>query len=188
MDNFLDRVKGVVDKGVTAASVRSKEFMETSRLRTKLETLSAEKDTAIVELGSIVFTLYKQEKLEKQSERVLDKCKNILEIEKKIHETEQEIERVRKEAEEILGRSREGSSSGQTCECGSPIKTGVKFCGSCGKNLLEVLEKIEKEANLFPTCSHCGTKGSKPNAKFCPGCGAPFPSAPMEQSNGQPQK
>lgn len=43
------------------------------------------------------------------------------------------------------------------CECGNMIKTDVKFCPACGKQVRK-------------TCSKCNTVND-PNSKFCTNCG-----------------
>ena len=174
MSDFLNRMKGAVDKGVTAASVKFKESVEVVKLRTKLKNFSNEKNERILELGSIVYTLFKQGTLKDQGARIEEKCGAIQDLDRKIQETENEMERIHRESEEFLGRSQGDSSTLIKCECGAVLKKEAKFCAFCGKNVLELREQVEKEKALFQTCPKCGAKGINLDAKFCPQCGSSF--------------
>ncbi len=181
MSDFLNRVKGVVNKGVTTASVKLKESVEIGKIDTKLKSLSSDKNERILELGNIVYTLFKQGTLKDQRTRIEEKCGAIQDIDRKIQDAENEIMRVRKETEEFLGRTQSSFLSDIKCNCGNMIKQGAKFCTSCGRNVSELPVDLEKEKSVLSSCSNCGAQRTNTDAKFCQQCGSSF-SQPSSQA------
>jgi len=63
-----------------------------------------------------------------------------------------------------------------TCpNCGKPLRTGAKFCGSCGFEITSQKPE-ESQAQILASnqssdvCPHCG-KSVRQGAKFCNSCG-----------------
>lgn len=170
MAEFLDKLKRGIDKTVTTVTVRSKEILETSQLRSQVKSLQEEKQRALEELGNIVYTLYSQAKLEGGGERIRANCAALAELDQKIRDKEGEIHQVQIKAQEALGRTMAASVG--VCDCGTPIYEGTKFCGGCGKKVEEILSRGAPDLQASTNqCPQCGAALSA-TAQFCDRCGA----------------
>jgi DNA-directed RNA polymerase subunit RPC12/RpoP len=170
MSDFLDKLKQQIDKGVTTVTVKSKEALETTQLRSQVKSLQEEKQRGLEELGNIVYTLYVQGKLEPASERVRAKCAALAALDQKIRDKEDEIRRVQLKAQEALGKTPAPPLG--VCACGAPVYEGTNFCGGCGKNVDDILSGARTDASGAKNrCPRCGTD-MVPEARFCGHCGA----------------
>lgn len=131
MADFFEKIKKGIDKSVTTVSVKSKEMLETTQLRSLIKTLQDEKRARLEELGNIVYTLFVQEKLDQEQQRIREKCEGVVGLDKRIREKEEEIIQVQQKAQEALGKS--AAVAMASCSCGATLYEGTKFCGSCGK-------------------------------------------------------
>lgn len=127
MADFFDKVKQGISKGVSTASVKSKEMLEVTRLRSQINTVQRQKIGAIEELGNIVYTMFLKEGIDEL--RIKDKGSAILKIDNQIKNLENEIVQVQNKARESLGMV---ASIGK-CVCGADLYEDTKFCGGCGK-------------------------------------------------------
>ena len=178
MADFLDKLKRGIDKGVTTVTVKSKEALETTQLRSQVKDLQEEKQRGLEELGSIVYTLYVQGKLETEGERVRAKCATLAALDQKIRDKEDEIRQVQLKAQEALGRTPPPSLG--VCVCGAPVYEGTKFCGGCGKKVEDVLNSARTDAlGAKNRCPRCGTDMA-PEARFCGHCGAKVEAEPTQ--------
>ena len=171
MADFLDKVKQGINKGVATVSVKSKEMLDTTRLKTQIDSLGKQKLNLLEELGNIVYTLYK--KGTPDEERVRMKCEDVAALDRQITEKEVELRQTRLQAEEALGKPKAVS----VCTCGNEIFMGAKFCGKCGKKA-EVTEKTGGEVRA---CAHCGVP-LPPDTSFCSDCGNKTEPADQEFS------
>jgi NADH pyrophosphatase NudC (nudix superfamily) len=169
MSEFLDKLKRGIDKGVTTVTVKSKEALETTQLRSQVKTLQEEKQRGLEELGNIVYTLYVQGTLETEAGRVRVKCSALAALDQKIRDKEDEIRQVQLKAQEALGKT--PASPLGVCACGAPIYEGMNFCGGCGKNVDDILSGARTDAPIAKNrCPQCGTD-IVPEACFCGHCG-----------------
>ena len=125
MPEFLDRLKKGIDRGVTTVAVRSKELLETTQLRGQLGRLQEERQRSLEELGSVVYTLTSQDRLQADLERVRAKCAAVTQIDTQIRATEDELRRVQTAASQAVGTS----AGSVHCSCGP--RRGVndrRFC------------------------------------------------------------
>jgi hypothetical protein len=53
MADFLDKLKGKIDKGISTVNVKSKELIEKQKIKIQLSELEAEKKTVLLELGKL---------------------------------------------------------------------------------------------------------------------------------------
>ena len=166
---FFDKLKKGLDKSVATVSVKSREVLETTQLRSQVRALQEEKQKALEELGSIAYTLFGQGKLEEGTERIRVKCEKLAALDQRILEKEEEIRQVHLKAQEALGGGPKEALA--TCDCGVPIYEGTKFCGGCGKRVEEVLNRngpgTEKTGRACPQCG--ATLGT--DVRFCGVCG-----------------
>lgn len=178
MADFLDKLKRGIDKGVTTVTVKSKEALETTQLRSQVKDLQEEKQRGLEELGNIVYTLYVQGKLETALERVRAKCATLVALDQKIRDKEDEIHRVQLKAQEALGKT--AAAPLGVCACGAPIYESMNFCGGCGKNVDDLLSGARTDApGAKNRCSKCGTDMA-PEARFCGNCGAKVDAEPTQ--------
>lgn len=62
MAEFLDKLKQSIDKGITTVGVKSKEMIETQRVRSQLSALEDKKKRTLEDLGVIFYTRYRIDK------------------------------------------------------------------------------------------------------------------------------
>lgn len=86
-------------------TVKSKEALETTQLRSQVKDLQEEKQRGLKELGNIAYTLHVQGKLETAWERVRAKCVAVAALDQKIRDKEDEIRQVQLKAQEALGKT-----------------------------------------------------------------------------------
>lgn len=129
MADFFDKVKQGISKGVSTASVKSKEMLDVTRLKNQINTVQSQKISAIEELGNIVYTMYLKESIDEL--RINDKGAAILKLDNQIKDLENDIVQVQNKARESLGIA---ASIGK-CDCGADLYEATKFCGGCGKKI-----------------------------------------------------
>ncbi len=56
MADFLDKIKGTIDKGISTVNVKSKELIEKQKGRHRLSELEAKKKTALENLGRMTYS------------------------------------------------------------------------------------------------------------------------------------
>jgi len=163
--DFFETVKHKIGKGVTTVSVKSKEVLDTTQLRSQVKTLQDEKQQGLEELGSITYTLFVQGKLEEGAERIRAKCEKVAALDQRIREKEEEIRRVHLKAQEALGGGPKEALA--VCDCGVPIYEGIKFCGGCGKRAEEIVSQAQ---GSVARCAQCGATLAT-GVRFCGNCG-----------------
>lgn len=162
MADLFNKLKQGLDKGVTAASAKSKEVIESTKLKSQIRDLQGRKREVLEELGNIVYAMFLQGSFDEA--RVREQCSAVVAVDGQIKEKEAEVEVVHVKAQEAMGKPR---MSG-VCACGAELPVGAKFCGKCGRQI-EAAPAPPPEA-AASTCPGCGAALS-PGAKFCPRCG-----------------
>lgn len=142
MAGFFDKVKESLDKGVTAASVKSKEMLETQQVKSKLGGFQDQKRAALETLGKEVYDMMVAGGLDPEPLRA--RVEEITSLDQQIAEKEQELEHIRMRAEEAL---KGGAGAAPAPAPTAAPAAGTKFCPSCGGQVAG-------------------------GAKFCPGCGS----------------
>ena len=155
MAEFFDKLKQSIDKGITTVSVKSKEMMETQRVKGEIESIRRDKRGILQDLGNIVYAMFQQGCVFDQ-EAITAKCRDISDVDARLAEKEKELEQIHARAEDSLTRP---PGSGVFCECGEEITPETKFCGKCGKRV-----------GHRNTCPNCGAE-LPAEAKFCGKCG-----------------
>lgn len=170
MADFFEKLKKGIDRGVTTISVRSREMLETGHLRSQIKVMQEERRHALEEVGNMVYTLYGQDRLEEERERVHAKCESLAALDQKIREREEEVRQVQLRAQEVLSNL-SGSAVG-ACDCGTLIYGAAKFCGGCGKSVQEILSRALTDfPGIVTRCPRCGGPVAA-ESRFCGGCGA----------------
>ena len=129
MVEFFEKVKQGVSQGITIVTIKSKEAIETTKVKSQLATLRNQMKDAMYELGNIVYTMSNNDNYD--LERIKNKCIAIGKLEKQIKDKENELDHIHTRAREELGKQ----ITIGTCECGAAIYEHAKFCGKCGKKL-----------------------------------------------------
>jgi hypothetical protein len=136
MADFFDKLKQGLNKGVTTASVRSKEMLDANRLKSKIADIERQKKEALTELGTTVFTMLDSGHLDEDALKVAHI--DITSLDAQIAEKQQELARVHSDAEQALAEPQKASPATEpvpsTCVCGAALPLGAKFCGSCGRS------------------------------------------------------
>ena len=164
MADFFDKLKDGIGKGVTAASVKSKELLESNKVKGQIDNLQKQRRESLLELGSIVFTMFRKGGFDELV--VNEKCSLVLSIDEQVKNKEQELRDIHIRAEEELGNPRPVD----TCSCGADIFANTKFCGKCGAKYGEPKQQVGVE-QVKKSCTQCNTI-LDPEAKFCYACGA----------------
>src|ERR1700730_12057287 len=135
MADFFDKLKQGLNKGVTTASVRSKEMLDANRLKSKIAEYERQKKDALTELGTTVCTMLDSGHLDDEALKVAHLA--IASFDAQIAEKQQELARVHTEAEQALAVLPKAAPVSDpvpsTCVCGATLPVGTKFCGSCGR-------------------------------------------------------
>lgn len=163
MSDFLDKVKGKVDEGISKISSKSKEAIELAQLRNQLRHLGKEKEEKINQLGRLVYDMLRKEEYEEQ--KIKDFYPSINAIDRQIVNVEEEIKKIQE-----MSASADISIVAR-CECGAEITANQKFCASCGRDVKEVTMQALAPQEGMKRCSTCGAE-IKETAKFCGKCGA----------------
>ena len=129
MAELFENIKQGVGQGISIISVKSKEVIESIKLKGQIGTLRSQIKSDIYELGNIVYTMFKNDNL--NIDRAKDKYLRITELEEQIKNKEEELNHIHLKAQEQLGKE---IIIGK-CECGASIIANTKFCGKCGKKV-----------------------------------------------------
>jgi NADH pyrophosphatase NudC (nudix superfamily) len=138
MADFMDRVRQGFAKGVTTVSVKSKELLDTSKIKSQIADLEQRRKEALEELGNIAYTMYLAGTF--VEERLKAKCAAISELDGQIRSRRSELADIHARAQEVLGKPKPIS----TCSCGAEIYEGTKFCGKCGKKVEPLITNAEQ--------------------------------------------
>jgi hypothetical protein len=128
MPGFFDKVKEGIDKGVSTASAKSKELIETQQVKAKIGELEDQKRAALEDLGSLVYRMVQNDSFE--PDPIKSKAEAITALGAQIAEKEEDLRQIRVRSE----ASPAGKPVGLVvCECGTTLAEGAKFCPNCGK-------------------------------------------------------
>ncbi len=158
MGDFFEKITGSIDKGIKTVTSKSKELIETTKLKGEIKEVEASVQTRFQGLGKKVFEMLNRGALNEDELRV--DCKEITSLFKKITELENLIKQVELEA----AKMRHGSDIIICQNCKGRNKSDAKFCMNCGSPLLV---ETPGEINTCPTCN----ASIKEGAKFCMKCG-----------------
>jgi NADH pyrophosphatase NudC (nudix superfamily) len=168
LDRIIYRIKGGIDRGVTALSVRSREWVEVSRLRSQRRAIEGEMKKALQELGHLVYRLHVDGRLEAEASRIRGRCEALARREQHIGAIDEQIRAAQARVQEALTRQRVTATG--TCACGALLGEAARFCGQCGRPV-EALALEPAEDAPSPGCQACG-EVFPPGARFCGACGA----------------
>ena len=139
MSELFEKVKLGISKSVAKASVKSKEFLDVTKLKNQISSLQNKKQDALEELGNIAYAMFLKNNID--TDIIKNKGNEISKIDEQIKNLQNEIVEVQKRAQDSL---REDVPSANTCACGAVIPDGAKFCGVCGRPVLCPGDRIRR--------------------------------------------
>ena len=167
----LEKVQDIVK----AASDKTSEVIEVSKLRAGI----AEEKRAISEqeakLGEIYYDLYKAGEV--LTPDAVNICMVIDKYATRLEEKEAQIKKINEaNAAKRAAKNVVPASDDAVCpECGSANPSGSKFCSECGAKIPEIIdaEAVEVEEPAEPAKQYCTKCGAEivPGKKFCNECG-----------------
>lgn len=164
---MFGRIKDSIDKGIISMSVKSSTYVETEKLKTKVENTAGKIKAASTEMGAAVYEQWKAGAV--KMDYVETMCGHMKEMENEIAGYQAQIDKLEQEKAKILGAD-ESTEIGivKICTCGCANGSAAKFCVQCGKTLKGTNNQTKNEV-----CPVCGME-REPGAKFCVGCGNPL--------------
>jgi hypothetical protein len=134
MADFFDKLKQGIGKGVTTVSVKSKEMMDTNRVKSQMADLERQKKDTLAALGASVCQMLADGRLDEEVLRTA--CAAVLKFDEHVREKQVELVRIHEEAQQALDAAQQPIGPGVAAHCtncGKPIIVDTKFCGGCGK-------------------------------------------------------
>jgi transposase len=104
MADFFSKARDSVRKGMSTATTKSKELVETQRLKGQISKLAEERKAALQELGSLVFEMSERGDFDRDAIRT--KCEAITGIGERTKEYEKQLEEVHQKAQEAAEKSK----------------------------------------------------------------------------------
>lgn len=145
-DGF-SKIQSEIDQGKQKLA-NSKEI---NRFKKEVQDASIKKSKILISMGLTAHQLVREGKIKDEGLKQL--AKSMVEYDKVIYDANRKIDELK--VESIVGLK---------CECGTPIDSNSKFCGSCGKDVSKILA-----ADTRSKCD-CGAVING-NVKFCANCG-----------------
>jgi hypothetical protein len=140
MDDFLNRIKKEINKGITVVSAKSKELVDTAKINNQITELTDQKAKTLQEIGQLVYQMSlatgdnsdapSGDKPNSEAQ-ITAKCQLITELNQQIVEKELGLKKLRTDTQETMGKT--------ICEsCGAAMEENVKFCSNCGARMVKV--------------------------------------------------
>lgn len=177
MEDIIMDVLEKVQDIVKAASDKTSEIIEVSRLKAGIAEERRALTDQMAKLGAIYYELYKNGEV--LTPDAVNICMIADKYSTKIEERQAELTRINEaNAAKRAAKNPAPVSTEQECpECGSKNPEGAKFCFDCGAKLPEIIDveasEVEQEAEQAQKryCVSCGAELGE-GKKFCSECGA----------------
>ena len=192
---MFGKIKGTIDKSVATITVKSGEFVEISKIKTKIQNEEREiaklestlgkayyhqwaagniDEAALADIAGEIKALYDEiEADNKQIEELQENNNKILNVAEKVVCPKCQAENRTGVTFCVACGNRLVEDDMVVCECGNKVNKTAKFCTACGKPMEQPEEPAapaEEETKDVIVCSACG-KELPLTAKFCNGCG-----------------
>ncbi|MHA7139635.1 zinc ribbon domain-containing protein [Rossellomorea arthrocnemi] len=156
MSEFQSKIGGGLNKlqdSLQQGKHKLQVAQETSQFRKKVQVHAQTRAKLMIELGEAAYRKIRSKELEDG-----DLLKNVEVIAK--HDKEMF------KAQKMISLLTSQTQDAESCTCGSPITSDMKFCGSCGQKVEIVATSIEEEKY----CGFC-EEGIPMSARYCTCCG-----------------
>ncbi len=130
MADLFDKLKKGLDEGITKMKVKSKELVDSTKIKGEISNLKQRKSSILLTVGTEFYDMYKAGTFD--IEKFKDKFNELENIDKQIELKEKELLEVHKTAEEVVGKS---DPKVKKCSCGAELPLDAKFCTFCGSKL-----------------------------------------------------
>ena len=161
---MLEKLKRSIDRGIVSAGVQSTTYLETGKLRSKIENLESIISQVNTELGQTVYANWKIGA--DNTAHIEGICKRIRSLEQEIEGFQARINELQQERDQILHGGVSMAETGCVCTCGQRNEPDAKFCIGCGKPVEQLTEQ-----STLKFCTNCGAEVAD-DARFCTNCGA----------------
>ena len=126
MTKLFGKVKQEIGKGFSAVGIKSKEVLESLKLKKQAETLNEQITKATAELGQLTYDMFSEGNFEQA--KIAEKSETISALKKQLSEKELEISQLHLEAGEALGKI-------YCTKCKAEIAGDSQFCRHCGEKV-----------------------------------------------------
>ncbi len=126
MPELFDKVKQSVEKGISAVSLKSREAVDSLKVKMQIETLTGEIQDATTALGEAVYQMSIQQNLDQ--EIIQQKCAAISLLKQQLQEKEAELEEIRVTTGTALGKL-------YCSQCKAELPENAQYCAQCGKKV-----------------------------------------------------
>ena len=168
---MFEKLKKNIDKGIVSVSVKSSSYLETEKLKAKIDNIKSDSASQLQAMGDQIYQTWKESGTVDQA-YIAEVCGKVQENENEIAFYEAKIEEVESEKNKILNNAAnskpEGTQNvegGLVCSCGYVNDPSAKFCKVCGQKL--------EQPKAKKCCPNCHAE-VEDDAKFCPECGSPI--------------
>ena len=130
---MLERLKNTFDKSLAAVSARSESLVESSRIRTAINTSQKAMEDGIRALGGSFYNSWCSGCV--NVEALMTECERIHGISEEIESLKLRLEKLKAEESQILGGQQKAAEAGKPLfcsECGKKLESDARFCDGCG--------------------------------------------------------
>jgi hypothetical protein len=100
MPDFFGKLRDSMAKGVATVGVKSKELVETTKIRTQISTLQEQVKNAFVDLGNTVYGMSMNGQWDPSA--IMPKCEAIRALQEQIQQQEAQLDQVHSQSEEAM--------------------------------------------------------------------------------------
>ena len=135
MAKFISNLKKEFDRSIAVVGAKSKEIIETTKIKNQIEELKELKRKTLQETGEIVYQMSLDPNYNGEA-TMKEKCQSLADLDQQIKTKEIELKKLYQDTQEAAGKV--------VCEsCGAVMPEDVKFCSNCGAKIV----KVEKMNN-----------------------------------------
>jgi hypothetical protein len=104
MENFMNRLKKEIDRGVTIVGAKSKELLETTKIKSRISDLNTQKQQSLEEIGKLTYQMFSNPNYDGGT-AIQDKCRFVAGLEEEIQLKEDELEKIRQATDESIHKT-----------------------------------------------------------------------------------
>ena len=93
---FFDKLKEGIEQGVSTVGAKSKEMIDSTKVKMDIDTLKKQKRTAFEEIGSMIYTMLNAGTLDEA--QIKAKCDAVTGIDNQINTKEEELKQIQQKA------------------------------------------------------------------------------------------